>query len=217
MNRPLLVFIAASVLASALGTTPHEYDKYGGWYGLKGEKTGFLHTQQINGRWWLVTPEGNAFISKGVAGVYVGMEEPGVRTVSAAPAGWTAATAQQLKGEGFNTIGTGSDQAMFSAEMAYTFILDAAESAKRQPCANAAVPDCIPVPGYFTDYFSEEFRKSTDALARKLCALRANDPWLAGYDYAQALAALRGRNVSALGHALGRRTEKTLHTRRQHS
>ena len=190
MNRSLLVLVTVFLLASASGmtlqasaqgVTSGEYDKYGGWYGLKGKKTGFFHTQQINGRWWLVTPEGNVFISKGVAGVYFGEEEPGPLTSSPAPPGWTRNAARQLRGWGFNTVGAWSDREMFTTEMAYTLILDAAESARRQPFANADVPDYFPVPGYFPDYFSKEFRESTDSRAAKLCAPRANDPWLLGY------------------------------------
>ena len=67
MKQCLLVFVAAFLLASTLGAAPPQYDKYGGWSKLKGMKTGFFHTQQIKGRWWLVTPEGNVFISKACA------------------------------------------------------------------------------------------------------------------------------------------------------
>lgn len=38
-----------------------DLDQYGGWTGLKGEKTGFFHTEQIGNRWWFVTPEGNVY------------------------------------------------------------------------------------------------------------------------------------------------------------
>ena len=46
-----------------------QYDTYGGWLNLKGKKTGFYHTEKIDGRWWLVTPEGTVFLSKGVCEV----------------------------------------------------------------------------------------------------------------------------------------------------
>src|ERR1035441_10146170 len=39
-------------------------DSYGGWLELKGTKTGYFHTEQIQSRWWLVSPEENAFFSK---------------------------------------------------------------------------------------------------------------------------------------------------------
>ena len=108
---------------------------------------------------------------------------------------------QELRGWGFNTVGAWSDPAMFTAGMTYTFILDAAESAPRQPSANAGVPDYFPEPGYFPDYFSEEFRKSTDSRAQKLCAPRANEPWLLGYftDNEQSWALLRSHGVHGTG------------------
>ncbi|MBX7258792.1 MAG: hypothetical protein K1Y02_20690, partial [Candidatus Hydrogenedentes bacterium] len=38
-----------------------DLDEYGGWTGLKGQKTGFFHVEELGGRKWFVTPEGNAF------------------------------------------------------------------------------------------------------------------------------------------------------------
>ena len=40
-----------------------ELSKYGGYKGLHGKKTGFFHTEEIDGRWWLVDPEGCVFIT----------------------------------------------------------------------------------------------------------------------------------------------------------
>jgi hypothetical protein len=42
-----------------------EYDKYGGWTGKKFKATGFFRVTKDD-RWWIVTPEGNAFISFGI-------------------------------------------------------------------------------------------------------------------------------------------------------
>jgi hypothetical protein len=41
-------------------------DEYGGWKGVQAEATGFFRVQEIAGRWWLITPEGNGFISMGM-------------------------------------------------------------------------------------------------------------------------------------------------------
>lgn len=38
-----------------------DLDPFGGCTAIKGTKTGFFHTEQFGGRWWLVTPEGNAY------------------------------------------------------------------------------------------------------------------------------------------------------------
>ncbi len=41
-------------------------DRFGGYTGLKFDKTGRFYAKKHDGRWWLVTPDGNAFISAGV-------------------------------------------------------------------------------------------------------------------------------------------------------
>jgi hypothetical protein len=43
------------------GPPRDDLDAYGGWTKLKGTKTGFFHVEQLGGRWWFVTPEGNAY------------------------------------------------------------------------------------------------------------------------------------------------------------
>ena len=57
-----------STLCSLFSSTTlgSELDAYGGFIDIVGERTGFFHTQEIDGRWWLVTPEGNAFLSLGI-------------------------------------------------------------------------------------------------------------------------------------------------------
>ena len=47
-------------------------DRFGGWTELKFDATGFFRTEHDGRRWWLVTPEGHAFISWGVNHYHVG-------------------------------------------------------------------------------------------------------------------------------------------------
>ncbi len=47
-------------------------DVYGGFVSTKAQATGFFHVEQIDGRWWFVTPDGHLFFSTGVNGVGVG-------------------------------------------------------------------------------------------------------------------------------------------------
>ena len=47
-------------------TALHAFDAYGGRQDMALTRTGWFHTQQANGRWWLVTPDGHAFFSLGV-------------------------------------------------------------------------------------------------------------------------------------------------------
>ena len=46
-----------------------QLDRFGGWKGKKFEATGFFRTEKDD-RWWLVTPDGNAFLSFGINHLY---------------------------------------------------------------------------------------------------------------------------------------------------
>ena len=48
-------------------TGPSDWDQYGGWAaGPKLKATGFFRTEKLQGKWWLVDPEGRLFFSHGV-------------------------------------------------------------------------------------------------------------------------------------------------------
>ncbi|MBZ0258935.1 hypothetical protein K8I31_22930, partial [bacterium] len=113
MLRCLFAFFLAISLTSYAGEP--EYDGFGGWTGLQGEATGFFHTEQIDGVWWIIDPVGNAFISKGVNHiVYNGDFSP---KISGSPykdavskkydsaQEWSKVVAERLKTWGFNSIG----------------------------------------------------------------------------------------------------------------
>ena len=154
----LIWFLALGLVASpALA----QYDTYGGWLKLKGAKTGFFHTEQINGRWWLITPEGNVFFAKGVSAIDLGLEGsiPPEQVKQVA-----AERVKQLKGWNFNAAGS---QRPGLPGMPYTVNLELGSM--------AAIGDTLP------DYFSPEFQKSVERRAAELCSSVANDPWLIGY------------------------------------
>ena len=63
-------------------TLPDEWSAYGGWKQLRFSAKGFFYTHHDGKRWWLVDPDGYAFISAGIdcirtneAGVLGGQEE----------------------------------------------------------------------------------------------------------------------------------------------
>ena len=41
-------------------------DRYGGWTAIKSRASGYFSTERIDGRWWLVDPAGNVFLSIGL-------------------------------------------------------------------------------------------------------------------------------------------------------
>ncbi len=59
---------------------PGTWSKYGGWVaGPKLEATGAFRTEKVDGRWWLVDPDGNLFWSHGVACVATEFSATGVQ------------------------------------------------------------------------------------------------------------------------------------------
>jgi hypothetical protein len=51
-----------------------DWDSYGGWVKKPMSKTGWFHTEFDGVRWWLVDPEGNAFLSTGIDCIVPGIE-----------------------------------------------------------------------------------------------------------------------------------------------
>ena len=148
-----------------------DYDTYGGWTKLQGRKTGFFHTQQIDGRWWLVTPEGNVFFSKGVDHVNYAPESDSAPPAPSDIPAWAKMATGQLHRWNFNTAAAWSTEELYSTGIAYTPIVNIA----------AAVARDVWLKGLVVDYFSPKFRDAADRVASRICAPHARDPWLLGY------------------------------------
>jgi hypothetical protein len=112
-------FLTTALLAVSVFTpaawSAGNYDAYSGWLKLKGDKTGYFHTQQIQGRWWLVTPGGNAFFSKGVDNVSFVSESDDSPKAPDDPTAWAKATSRQLHEWNFNTAGAWSASQLYAA------------------------------------------------------------------------------------------------------
>ncbi len=160
------------LLASGLPTpAAPAYDTYGGWLQLTGAKTGYFHTQQIDGRWWLVTPDGHVFFSKGVDNVSYYPEAKSSPKPPDDTAAWAQSAARNLHDWNFNTAGAWSARQLYITGIVYAPVLNMA----------AAVQRDVWLKGRAVDYFSEEFRAAADRVAEANCAPHANDPWLLGY------------------------------------
>jgi len=156
------------------------YDEYGGFVLLKGQETGFFHVEKINGKLWLVDPEGHLFISKGVNHVdYLGDYAPSLgyspynRIVSSkygSADAWAEETVKRLQSWGFNTVGAWSSEETFTKKMPFTIVLNIAAQAGSDWLS-----------GKVADYFTEDFEKVADDVAEKVCASERDDPYLIGY------------------------------------
>ncbi|MFC1590526.1 carbohydrate binding domain-containing protein [Candidatus Omnitrophota bacterium] len=164
-----------------------QFDTYGGWTGLKGEATGWFHTEKIKDRWWIITPTGNAFWSLGVYCVrFGGLEETGTKRRPYREAcvkkygnetEWARITKHLLLQWGFNTIGDWSSETIYRTPgMPYVIGVDLPKDAKN------VIPKGYY--GYFPDVFSQGFR---DAVSRSMedkfrrQPYIKNDKWLLGY------------------------------------
>jgi hypothetical protein len=175
----LSCLLSPALLAqTAAGST--DRDRYGGWSRLRFDATGFFHVSERDGIWWLVTPEGNAFLSKGVNNVSFRADDapqlgysPYQRAAQnkyGSQEAWAKAVVERLRGWGFNTLGAWSSPSTFDQNMPYTINLG---------LATRAGADWLK--GAVGDFFSEDFEKKMEAACRQLCGPRAKDPWLLGY------------------------------------
>ncbi len=156
------------------------YDDYGGVTYLHGNATGFFHVEKIYGKFWLVDPEGNLFISKGVNHVdYWGDYSPPLgyspynRYVSGkygSADNWAEEAVSRLRRWGFNTVGAWSSRETYDKGMPYTIILNIAINAGASWLT-----------GNVADYFSREFEAAAEKIAREECAPRREDRHLIGY------------------------------------
>jgi agarase len=163
--------ISFFVTLAAAACAASDYDTYGGWVKIRGEKTGYFHTQQIDGRWWLVTPEGNVFFSKGVDNVSFSPESDNSPKAPADPATWAKAATRQLRDWNFNTAGAWSTPHLFNTGIVYAPIVNMASAVQRD----------VWLKGGVVDFFSQEFRDAANRVAERQCAPRKNDLWLLGY------------------------------------
>ena len=81
-ENELKLILENQLIAAGNSSFPKNWSKYGGWKEKKFEATGFFRTQNDGKRWWLVDPEGFAFVSVGVdcirnnvSGVISGQED----------------------------------------------------------------------------------------------------------------------------------------------
>src|SRR5688572_13730940 len=128
-----------SLLAPSVGEMRMEFaerDQFGGWRGVKAASTGYFRTAKVGGGWWLITPEGSGFFSKGVCHVsFEGDHSPAlghspyrraVETKYGSRPKWASETAKRMRGWGLNTAGAWSEIGLSTHGIAYTPILDLA-------------------------------------------------------------------------------------------
>ena len=144
------------------GPPREDIDEYGGCTKIKGKATGFFHLEQIDGRWWYITPKGNAFFSLGVRDIP------------------SDGSAQRFRSWGFNCSYVGFERPD-TANDAFPYVLNL-KFIKRAPrrLATHQRPGVPPWHTYF-DVFDPEWKVKCQEHADKYLKPYANDPLMVGY------------------------------------
>jgi hypothetical protein len=162
-------------------------DQYGGWSKVQLKATGFFRVEKVDGRWWLVTPDGHPYFSMAMNSVSV---REGSATIRASyrslfktDAEWRESAIRLLTDNGFNgTAHWSNNDVLKSGErrLPYTDGINfmAGYGKKRggtfqQPGHTGYPNDCIFV---FDPGFEEYCQQAAADLAK-----RKNDPYLLGY------------------------------------
>jgi len=178
--------IAGAIAAGrSLGAQETERDAFGGWTSLRFEPSGFFRLEKSRGRWWFITPKGNAWLGLGLNHVHPGwlatdnnrahwLREFGAQKPY--DPNWRAGVkrkvAAEMKRLGFNHFGVHNDL-RYVAELGYPFI----KSIRFVPIHHYHVP----APEAFMDVFDDAFERHCHELARRECAPLKDNPWVLGY------------------------------------
>jgi hypothetical protein len=146
------------------------FDRFFGCTAIHADGTGHFRSAMIDGVWWLVTPEGNAYFSAGVNHTTAdGDYAPALGTSPyhdniiaryGSVAAWADSVVQRFMDLGFNTIGAWSDYALFRTRLPYTIILGFSGRAPEVPGVAPGITGL-----HVRDYFAPAFAAGATAEA----------------------------------------------------
>ena len=164
-------------------------DKYGGWTGIQGEKTGFFHLEKIDGRDWFITPESNVFFPVALSHLLSGESDVACENVYGGDReAWVHGSLANARAMGFNcALGSAT-----SPERNLNEFVDIAEAEAIFREDN--FPFTVGVillkhPWEFVegetlpDVFDPEFEQLIESRAEAACAPVVDDPLVMGYYY----------------------------------
>jgi len=170
--------------------THAELSRYGGWLGRRVEARGFFYVTKVDGRWWLVDPDGYLFLNTALNSVRPGPRggaghgvPPDQRGRWKDTAAWAAETVQFLRETGFSAVGTWSDRSLQEVErplvwstVIYLMYPFGRRYGARANENNMSFPgDCIPI-------FDPDFEAfCRERVVQKVTAEMVRDPTLLGY------------------------------------
>ena len=179
------VRVEAGEVVEVKGKAFPEY-KGRGYEGVKGGKTGFFHVEEINGKWWVIDPNGLGFFAIGTDHIrftghwceklgYAPYHRNNIERYGS-EGRWVEATIRRLLDWGFNLLGAGHSESLRYKGLAHTIFLGLGSGF-------ASYEDIVPKVHWtgFPNVFSPKFEEYCDIRAREICSEARDDPWLFGY------------------------------------
>ena len=185
--RPAAILVI--LIAPPLAALGQRLDRFGGFLDSTGTRTGYFLTERIDERWWLVTPEGNAFFGIGISHPVGSMSEGAITLAhGGSQEQWMREGIPEMRDLEFNCVWSGP----YSLERIRFGNIDAdlADRVYRE----SKIPYAIHVPlikhqvelkpgEKRPDVFSAEYRQYVGRqVAQRVVPIR-DDPWLLGYYY----------------------------------
>ncbi|MFC7337785.1 hypothetical protein ACFQY0_11395 [Haloferula chungangensis] len=160
--------------------------RFGGTQVKSGTPSGFFRTSKLEGRWWLVDPDGYLFVHRGVTSVNE------TRTKAAGESlirqfgsreSWAESTSELLKDNGFNGLGAWCDEKVLqpaSTGLVYTKLWNFMSSYGRSRRGTSQGSGHTKYTNGCPFIFDPEFAAFCDERAKALKASK-EDPWLLGH------------------------------------
>ena len=192
-GRVLILFVALFALMNPFvngdQSSDYKLDKYGGWTGVKGEKTGFFHLEKINGRDWFITPDGNAFFAVTLSHLYSGQSNVACKNLFGDDKdAWYRDSLKKAKELGFNCAlgGVSSPERNLNG---FIDIPKVEKIFKENNFPYAAGVILLKHPWEFIegedlpDIFTASYAEMIYARAAEVCPKVKDDPLMMGYYY----------------------------------
>jgi hypothetical protein len=195
-------------------TDPPGLDRFGGLKSIRFDSSGFFRLEKAD-RWWLVTPDGSAFLSFGLnhtSTEYLlqdynidfwraefGFQDPSEPAFQEA---FVSKAMNDLTRFGMNTLGIFAPKDLLGTSVfPYLHGLFFIHTAYWQ----------LPTAQAFPDVFSEEFEKHCRRVARRIVLPRKDDPFLIGYTFTN-VPILTDRDADAHGQVKWGRSQPNMPT-----
>lgn len=166
---------------------PRELNRYGGIESNKTQKTGFWHVEKIDGRFWMVDPDGGFNIHRAVCSVSPSRGERNVKAFQEkfkTKEAWAKATRELLWENGFNGTGSWSDTRSLAdgdKPLATTMNLSLMSGYGKKRGGTYQKPGHTGYPNDCIFAFDPEFAEfCEDSVARQVKAIKDN-PYFLGY------------------------------------